>query len=297
VDPSPSALAIEHVRGNLFLIRGGGRTIEVAGGKLPTAGTSAAFVTPRGVVLVDTKMPGWGRPIQEALREITDKPVTTIVNTHTHMDHVSGNVEFAPGVEIVAHEATAANMREMRPVAGGPAQPNIFKDHGGRGLPTRTFRDRLTLGDGDDRVELYHFGRAHTDGDTWVHFPAARAVHCGDAFAHKALPPLDTNNGASVLEYPQTLARAIEALSSAGVETVITGHYPTTLAMEDLRTYGAFVGDFVESVRAARRAGRTIDDFVATWRLPERLLGQGYVDFSHLRPIRPDVEAVWYEAR
>jgi glyoxylase-like metal-dependent hydrolase (beta-lactamase superfamily II) len=295
LDPSPSAFAIEHVRGNLFLIRGGGRTIEVAGGKLPTAGTSAAYVTARGVVLVDTKMPGWGRPIQEALREITDKPVTTIVNTHTHMDHVSGNVEFPPDVEIVAHEATAANMGEMRPVAGGPPQPNLFKDHGGRGLPTKTFRDRLTLGDGDERVELHHFGRAHTDGDTWVHFPAARAVHCGDAFAHKALPPLDTNNGASGVGYPDTLARAIAAF--AGVETVITGHYPTTLTMDDLRTYGIFVRDFVEAVRAARRAGTTIEEFVAAWRLPERLLDQGYVDFSHLRPIRPDVEAVWYEAR
>jgi glyoxylase-like metal-dependent hydrolase (beta-lactamase superfamily II) len=297
MDPTPSALRIEQVRANLFLIRGGGRTIEVAGGTLPTAGTTAAFVTARGVVLVDTKMPGWGRPIQEALREITDKPVTTIVNTHTHMDHVSGNVEFPPGVEIVAHEAAAASMREMRPVAGGPAQPNIFENHGGRGLPTRMFRDRLTLGNGDDRVELYHFGRAHTDGDAWVHFPAARAVHCGDAFAYKALPPLDTNNGASGLDYPRTLERTIAAFDPMGVETVVTGHYPTTLAMADLRTYSAFVRGFVDAVRAARSAGRTIDDFVATWRLPDWLIAEGYVDFSHLRPIRPDVEAVWYESR
>jgi glyoxylase-like metal-dependent hydrolase (beta-lactamase superfamily II) len=297
VGPSPSALTIDQVRDNLFLIRGGGRTIEVAGGELATAGTTAVLVTGRGVVLVDTKMPGWGRPIQEKLREITDKPVTTIVNTHAHMDHVSGNVEFPPDVEIVAHEATAANMRAMRPVAGGPPQPNVFQESGGRGLPTRTFRDRLTLGDGDERVELHHFGRGHTDGDAWVHFPAVGAVHCGDAFAHKALPPLDTNNGASGTEYPETLARAIADLAPSGVETVITGHYPTTLAMSDLHTYAAFVRDFVHAVRAARSAAMTIEDFVAAWRLPDRLVEQGYVDFSHLRPIRPDVEAVWYESR
>jgi glyoxylase-like metal-dependent hydrolase (beta-lactamase superfamily II) len=211
------------------------------------------------------------------------------------MDHVSGNVEFPPGVEIVAHEAAAASMREMRPVAGGPPQPNLFQEQGGRGLPTRTFRDRLTLGDGDERVELYHFGRGHTDGDSWVHFPAVRAVHCGDAFAYKALPPLDTNNGASGLEYPETLARAIRAFPAD--TTVITGHYPATLGMEDLRVFEAFVRDFVEAVRSARGAGATIDDFVATWRLPDRLVAQGYVDFSQLRPIRPDVEALWYEVR
>jgi hypothetical protein len=62
--PSGSDLTIEQVRENLYLLRGGGRTISVGGGTLPTAGTSAALVTDRGVLLVDTKMPGWGGPIQ-----------------------------------------------------------------------------------------------------------------------------------------------------------------------------------------------------------------------------------------
>jgi glyoxylase-like metal-dependent hydrolase (beta-lactamase superfamily II) len=120
-------------------------------------------------------VPGWGQPILDRLKELTDKPVTTLVNTHTHFDHVGSNLEFPATVEVVAHENTAALMKEMRPVTGGPEQPQLFKDTGGRGLPTRTFKDRMTLGSGDERVELHYFGRAHTGGDAWIVFPALRA--------------------------------------------------------------------------------------------------------------------------
>jgi len=267
--------------------------VQIGGVNVPQAGTSAAFITAKGVVLVDAKLPGWGGPLLEKLKEITDKPVVTLINTHTHFDHVGGNVEFPEGVEIVAHEITAQLMREMRPVSGGPVQPNIFKESAGRGLPTRTFKDRMTLGTGDERVELHYFGPAHTGGDTWVVFPALRVLHAGDVFAHKAVPPLDVNNGASGVGYPQTIARALAALTD--IDTVITGHHPTLLTLADLRDYGEFLGEFVASVQAAKRAGETADDFVKGWRLPEKFVRQGYVDISHLRPLRPDVEVIWRE--
>jgi hypothetical protein len=120
-------------------------------------------------------------------------------------------------------------------------------------------------------------------------------VHTGDVFGYKAVPPLDVNNGASGVEYPQTLARAVAALTD--VDIVITGHYPTPLTMADLRTYGDFVGEFVQAVQGAKRAGRTVDDFVRAWTIPERFLGEGYVSVEHLRPMRADVEAIWNETK
>ena len=81
----------------------------------------------------------------------------------------------------------------------------------------------------------------------------------------------------------------------AGVETVVTGHFPTTLRPSDLRTYAEFVRELVEAVAAARCDGVPIDDFAAAWRIPERYESQGYVSFAHLRPIRADVEAIWTE--
>jgi glyoxylase-like metal-dependent hydrolase (beta-lactamase superfamily II) len=145
------------------------------------------------------KNPGWGQPLLAKIRSVTDRPVTTIINTHTHGDHVSGNVEFPAKVEIVTHENTRANMTAMRTPTGITPQPgtptNIFKEHNGHGLPTRTFKDRLTLGSGNDRVELYYFGRGHTNGDAFVVFPALRVMHAGDIFSGKNLPHAEPEAG------------------------------------------------------------------------------------------------------
>jgi glyoxylase-like metal-dependent hydrolase (beta-lactamase superfamily II) len=287
-------LRIEQIRNDLYVLRGGGRTIEAGGASLSTAGNSLALVGDRGVVLVDTKLPECGEALLRAVGKITDRPLTTIVNTHAHMDHVGANVELAGGVEIVAHDAAAEAMREMRPVAGGPAQPNPFRAAGGRGLPTRTFRGALALENAGDRVELRHFGRAHTAGDVWVLFPELGVAHTGDAFAHKAVPVLDVNCGASGLEYPETLARAAEALS--GVDVLVTGHHPGLLRHTDLTAYRDFVADFVRAVREAKSAGGTVEEFAEAWRLSDRLIEEGYVSFEHLRPVRADVEAIWRES-
>ena len=87
-------IEVEQLEDNLYVLRGQG------GG-----GNTGVFVTGDGVVVVDTKNPGWGQPILEAIRELTSNPVTTLVNTHSHGDHVSGNVAFASSVEIVARRA------------------------------------------------------------------------------------------------------------------------------------------------------------------------------------------------
>jgi len=128
-----------------------------------------------------------------------------------------------------------------------------------------------------------------------VEHPNRRRMHAGDAFPGKGVPPLDANNGAGGVEYPATIANAVGALTN--IDTVITGHYQTTLTMADLRTFGDFTREFVQAVQAAKRDGRTIDDFVNSWKIPERFLKEGYASTEHLRPIRPDVEVIWNEIK
>src|SRR5438034_5030186 len=90
------------LKDNLFVLTGGG-------------GNTAVFVQGNGVVVVDAKNPGWGQPILDKIKELTNKPVTTLINTHTHGDHVSGNVEFPATVDIIVQENTKTNMKKMIP--------------------------------------------------------------------------------------------------------------------------------------------------------------------------------------
>ena len=175
---APKVIEVEQLEDNLFVLRGQG------GG-----GDTAVFITTNGVVVVDSKNPGWGQPLLEQIKALTSNPVTTLINTHSHHDHVSGNVAFPTTVEFVAHETTKANMEVMRAYSGRTEPPaNVFAETNGHGLPTRTFRDRMSLGRGADQVELYYFGRGHTGGDTWVVFPALRTLHSGDILAISEFP-------------------------------------------------------------------------------------------------------------
>jgi glyoxylase-like metal-dependent hydrolase (beta-lactamase superfamily II) len=255
----PMVVEVEKLKDNLYMMRGGG-------------GNSAVFIGAKGVTVVDTKNPGWGAPLLEKIRSVTDKPVTTIINTHTHGDHVSGNVEFPATVEVVTHVNTAENMKEMRPAASTNNAPrNIFKENNGRGMPKRTFTDKLTLGSGGERIDLYYFGRGHTNGDAWVVFPALRVAHAGDIFSGKNIPLLDSNNGGSAAEIGNTLDKAASAIGSQ-VDGIITGH-STVMTVADLKEYAQFNRDFLAEARAAKKAGRTVDDVAKTWKIPAKYAG------------------------
>jgi glyoxylase-like metal-dependent hydrolase (beta-lactamase superfamily II) len=114
---APKVIEVEKVKDNLFVLRGGG-------------GNTAVFVMAGGVAVVDAKNPGWGRPILDKIKELTPKPVTLLINTHTHGDHVSGNVDFPASVDVVVQENTRTNMEKMP----------IFKEHNNAGMAKRTSR-------------------------------------------------------------------------------------------------------------------------------------------------------------
>jgi cyclase len=255
---APNVVELEKIKDNLYMGKGGG-------------GNSSIFITATGVVVIDTKNPGWGQPLLDAIKKVTDKPITTVVNTHTHGDHVSGNVEFPATVDIVAQENTAVNMKAMRPnssVAPTATPPrNIFAENNGKGLPKRTFKDRMTIGNGNDRIDLYYFGRAHTNGDAMVFFPALRVLHMADVFPGKELALMDGNNGGTGIGYADTLTKALE-FSQKNADVLINGHYNTTTTNADLKDYIQFVRGYVQYVQDAKKSGKTVDDVAGAWKPP-----------------------------
>jgi cyclase len=271
-----------NVRDILYVLTGGG-------------GNTLALMRDDGVVLIDTKLPGWGKSILETIQSVTDKPVTTIINTHTHADHTGGNVDFPTVTQIVAHANTKANMAKM----------DAFKGANAKFLPNKTVTDRLSLLEGPDRIDLYYFGRGHTDGDLIVVFPEKRLAHFGDLFPSKAAPFIDTANGGSGVEFPKTLAKAVAEIK--GVNRVVTGHdessltprdagsgsaifaNPKTMTWNDVQEYADFNRDFLAAVEDAIKAGKSAAEAAAALQLPER-----YKSYDMQRA-RANVEAIYKE--
>lgn len=282
-DAEPRVVRIDtlNVRDTLYHLTGGG-------------GNALALVDELngGVVLVDAKRPGWSRPVLDALAAVTDLPVTTIINSHAHAGQAGGNAEFEDVTRIVAHENTRANMARMEQFAGP----------GAAGLPTTTFADRFSLLEDLDRIDLYHFGPAHTDGDLIAVFPAKGVAYVGDLFPSRAVPAIDAANGGSGLAFPDTLARAVAAID--GVTRVITSHVPppSTYAgrgrreprgewttWQDFVEYADFTRAFVAAVEEAFDAGRSAGEAAAGLALPAR-----YAEYDMARA-EATIEAIYAE--
>lgn len=250
------------VRDILYVLTGGSNTL--------------ALMRDEGVLLVDTKPPGWDRPILDAIRAVTDRPVTTIINTQANVDHVSGNIAFPTATEIVAHANAKARMEKM----------DVFRGANAKFLPNRLVTDKLSLLSGADRIDLYYFGPGHTDGDLVVVFPEKRLAHFGDLFPSKAAPVIDTASGGSGVAFPETLAKALAEIKN--VTRITTGHdegsatmanpsspsaifaNPRTMRWSDLQEFADFNRDFLAAVRQAIAAGKSADEAATSLQLPER---------------------------
>jgi glyoxylase-like metal-dependent hydrolase (beta-lactamase superfamily II) len=235
---------IQKLKDNLYVLTGGG-------------GNSAALVTDLGVVLVDTKLAGWGQPMLDKIRTVTPKPVTTIINTHAHADNTGGNEFFPTSVEIIAQENTRMNMDKME----------VFKGPKVNFLPKLMFKDKMTIGSGKERIDLYYFGAGHTGGDSWVVFPALRVMHAGDMIETRQPPIIDAPSGGSGLAYSTSLAKAATGIKN--VDTIITGHGPV-LGMKDLEEYAEFSKDFRNAVVSGYNHGLGLSEVAAAWKIPDR---------------------------
>ena len=273
-----------NVRDILYVLTGGSNTL--------------ALMRDEGVVLVDTKPPGWGKSIRDNIDAVSEKGVVTIINTHAHPDHVGGNVDFPNATTIIAHANAKARMEKM----------DIFAGANAKFLPNKLVTDRMSLLDGNDRIEIYYFGRGHTDGDLVVFFPEKRLAHFGDLFPAKAAPLIDADAGGSGVAFPETLARAIAELK--GVARVTTGHddanavmgasagasvinaNPRTMSLKDLQEYADFNRDFLNAVREAKKAGKSVDDVANSWKVPAKY--KGYAEPQAAR-LKTNVQNVYNE--
>jgi glyoxylase-like metal-dependent hydrolase (beta-lactamase superfamily II) len=241
----PARIAeINKIKDSLFLITNGG-------------GNTLAFVTAKGVLLVDTKFDGWGPTIADKIRSVTQKSVTTIVDSNPSVDHTGSNDFFVPGAEIIAQENTRANMARLA----------LFQGDRARALPKRTYADKMSLFDGKERVELRHLGVGTTNGDTVVVFPELRVAYLGDLFPGKMLPAIDTANGGSGVALPETLERIVSEIKD--IDIFVTGH-GAPMTPSDVRDYARFNKDFLSAVQKAAKNGKTTDQIAAEWTLPDK---------------------------
>ena len=142
-------------------------------------GNVGAFIGADGIAIVDAGYLPAAPKLEAALKAISDKPITYVLNTHWHGDHTDADQYFGKTAIIVAHENARKKMQMG--TARFPAKPAVA-------LPRITFDDRITLHMNGGDLQGVHFDRGHTDTDTVYFFPGGKVVQTGDDFVNWPVP-------------------------------------------------------------------------------------------------------------
>jgi cyclase len=220
-------------------------------------GTIGVLVGADGIFMVDSQFAPLSQKIAAAIHQISDKPIRFMVNTHVHGDHTGGNENFAKmGATIFARDELRYRLAHPAPGANGaPGAPAPAA-----ALPVVTYEGPVTIHMDGEEVQLIPIHRAHTDGDTLVHFVHNDVLMTGDYFRSIQFPNIDRANGGSLDGMLEGLGITI---GMAGPNTkIIPGHGP----MVDRAAVIAH-RDMILAIRAKVDAlvqqGKTVDEVLA----------------------------------
>lgn len=238
-DFSAVEIKTHKVADTIYMLEGAGGNIGISAGA-------------DGVFMIDDQYAPLTDKILAAIREISDKDIRFLINTHIHPDHVGGNENLGrQGVTIIGHQSIRKWLAEG--VFGNPPAPEVA-------LPVITFKDGVTFHLNGEEARAYKVPNSHTDGDTIVHFVGSDVIHTGDVFRTTAFPVIDTRHGGTYRGTLQTLDIIYEAAGS--YTKIIPGHGEVTnRAM--VATFRDMVATIGNRVQEMIDAGATLDAVIA----------------------------------
>lgn len=248
--PQPAPLSVLAIRDGVYWILGG-------------SGANTGLIIGQGeAVLVDAKMtPDSAQAMLEEVRKITPHPVRRVILTHSDGDHVNGLSGLPRDVQVIAHPNARRDMEEAA------KDPKLAALAGW--LPAELVGDRRTLHSGGVRIELIHFGPAHTDGDLVVFLPAQRVAFVGDLLFIGREPLIHRHKNGRASGVIATLRRLLELEA----DTYVSGH-ADPVGKEEIRKALASLEGTQQKVRSLIAEGKSLDEIKAAFGVQEAPAGQ-----------------------
>jgi cyclase len=259
----PSALTAEKITENIYIVKGG-------------MANTGFVVGEKEVAAIDAEMTAdLAQKMIEEIKKVTPKPLTKMILTHSDADHVNGLVGFPKGLEIISSSVAKKEMEEAAKAPNGQALLPF--------LPTKTFTDKLDIDLGTERIQLLHFGPAHTSGDAVLFFPARKLAFVGDLVFIGRDPLIHRIKGGN----STGLIKTLQALVALNADRYVPGH-GNIIAKSEVETAMKSLQEKQEKVKLLVREGKTLAEVKQAFGIPDSPAKPGGMSF-------PSVVEVMYQ--
>jgi len=230
VIPPSKGYLVEEIRDGLYWVTEG-------------AYNTIFLVTKEGVVAVDAP-PTIGKNYLKAISEVTDKPITHVIYSHAHIDHIGAAGMFPENAVIIAQEETAAELQRAKTISTNASMvPPI---------PTETFLNNYTLQVGNQTLQLDYYGDNHDPGNIFIYAPKQKVLMLVDIIFPGWAP-------FPYLAVSKDIAGYIKAhdivLNNYDFDTFVGGHLTRLGTINDVKVQREFVSDLE---RAAAQANQQV---------------------------------------
>jgi glyoxylase-like metal-dependent hydrolase (beta-lactamase superfamily II) len=217
---------VEEIRDNLYWVTDGSYN-------------TMFLVTDEGVVAVDAP-PSIGQNYLKAIAEVTDKPITHVIYSHAHLDHIGAAGLFPKNATYIAHQATGSELQLAKSLASNTsAIPPV---------PTVTFPENYTLQVGNQTLDLNYYGDNHMPGNLFIYAPNQKALMLVDVVFPGWVPYLYLAIADNVTGFIK--AHDI-ALNNYDFDTLVGGHLTRLGTRDDVVTQQEFVSDLGKAAAKA----------------------------------------------
>ena len=225
----------------------------------PIAGNIGVFVSEDGLIVIDDQYEINEEKILNAISEISTLPIKLIINTHFHHDHSDGNKAFGKlNIPIYAHKNVRKRLNRNSILYGSN---RLIEKYPEEALPSLTYSSLMSLYESGEEIQLYNFGKGHTDGDTVIFFKSSNVIHAGDSFVTYGYPFVDLNNGGSFNGFLNILNMII-SLSDNDTK-IIPGHGPIC-DINDVIKFRDIVKEHVNKTIQGYNNGYSINQIVSS---------------------------------
>ena len=229
-----------------------------------------------GVFIIDDQFAPLSEKILNAIKQLSDKHLKFLANTHYHGDHSGGNENMTKaGAIIIAHDNVKkrleANQRD------GSLKPK-------EALPVITFNDKLNITINGESVAIFHVSNAHTDGDSLLYFTVSNVLHTGDTYFNGRYPYIDLNSGGSVKGYIEAAKKGLMLIDED--TKIIPGHGKLS-NIEDYKGFLKMLEALRTNIQKAIDDGKTEDEVKADTNLTQTYddldFGSGFISSEKIR--------------